>query len=149
MFCLQVCQNSHILYLSLSKSRFESLPFWNVAQVWSCWEIWDLLQDDDLHPSCVLITNCSEILQVLISLSELCLSSTFPSFVNLLVAFPLGSSLLIGEGHIEIGFGRKEFWNPTKWAKYLHLELVFPNFLNKILVFLSTELVSLWHGIGF
>ena len=149
VFCLQVCQNRHILYLSLSKSRFESLPFWNVAKVWNYSEIWDLLQDDDLHPSCLLRTNCSEIPQVLISPFELHLSSTFPTFVNLLVAFPLDSSLLIGEGHIEKGFGRKEFWNPTKWTKYSHLELVFLNFLNKVLVFLSMELVSLWHGIGF
>ena len=48
-----------------------------------------------------------------------------------------------------MGFGRKEFWNPAQWTKYSHLELIFPNFLNKILVFLPEELVSLWYGKGF
>ena len=136
-FCLEVCQNKHPLDLSLSKSRVlgedpllnASLPFWNVGMVWSCSEIWDLLQVDDLHPSCLLRTNCSEIPQVLISPVELHLSSTFPLFLNLFVTFLLGSPLLIEEDQTEMGFGRKEFWNPEQWTKYSHLELIFPNFL--------------------
>ena len=71
------------------------------------------------------------------------------SFLNLFVTFPPGSPLLIGEDHTEMGSGRKEFWNPLQWTKYLHLELIFLNFLNKILVFLAVEPVSLWHGEGF
>ena len=105
-FCLKVCQNKHLLGLCLSKSRVlgedpllnASLSSWNGGKVWSCSEIWDLLQVDDLHPSCLLRPNYSEIHQVLISTVELHLSSTFP----------LGSPLLIGEDHTEMGFGRKE-----------------------------------------
>ena len=68
-FCPEVCQNKHLLDLSLSKSHVlgedpvldASLPFWNVSKVWSCSGLWDLLQVDDLHPSSLLRTNCSEI----------------------------------------------------------------------------------------
>ena len=41
------------------------------------------------------------------------------------------------------------FWNPAQWTKYSHLELIFLNFLNKILVFLPVELASLWPGKNF
>ena len=82
---------------------------------------------------------------VLISPVELHLSSTFTLFLNLFVTFLLGSPLLIGEDQTEMGFGRKEFWNPALWTKYSYLELIFP----KILVFLWQEPVSLWQGKGF
>ena len=116
-FRLELCQNKHLLDLSLSKSRVfgedpllnASLPFWKVRKLWSCSDIWDLLQVDDLHPSYLLRPNSSEIPQVLISPVELHLSSTFPLFPNLYVTFPLGSLLLIGEGHTEMEFRRKEF----------------------------------------
>ena len=107
------------------------------------------IQVDDLYPFCLVRTNCSEIPQVLISSVELHLSATFPLFLNLFVTFPLGSPLIIGEDHTEMGFGRKEFWNPAQWTKYSHLELIFPNFLNKILVFLPVEPVLLWHRKNF
>ena len=64
--------------------------------------------------------------------SDLALSSTFPLFLNLFVTSPFGSPLLIGEDHTEMGFERKEFWNPAQWKKYSHLELIFPNFLNEV-----------------
>ena len=80
---------------------------------------------------------------------ELHFSSTFPLFLNLSVTFPLGSLLLTGKDHTEMGFERKEFWNPAQWVKYSHLELIFPNFLNKTLVFRSVQLASLWPGKDF
>ena len=114
-FCLEVSENKDLLDLSLSKSSFlglepllnPSLPFWNLAKGWSCPEIWNLLQVAELQPYCLLRTNCSEILQVLISLVELYLSLTFPFFLNLFVTFTLGSPLLIGENHTEMGFREK------------------------------------------
>ena len=136
-FRREVCQNKNLLDLSLSKSRAlgedplwnASLPFWNVGKVLSCSEIWYLLQVDDLQPSCLLRTNCSEIPQILISPVELRLSSTFSLFLNLFVTFPYGSPLLNGEDHTEMEVERKEFWNYAQWTKYSHLELTFPNFL--------------------
>ena len=61
-FCLELCQNKHLLDLSLSESRVLGedpllnafLPFWNFGKVWSCSEIWDLLQD--LLPPSFLFT---------------------------------------------------------------------------------------------
>ena len=109
-------------------------PFSNVGKVWSGSEIWDLIEIDDLHPPSLIITNCSEIPQVLISPVELLLCSTFLLFINLFVTFPLGSPLLIGENHTEMAFGRKELWNPVQWTKYSHLFFlvtIFPYFLNK------------------
>ena len=105
--------------------------------------------DPSLSKSCLLRTNCSEIHQVLISPVRLHLSSTFPLFLNLFVTFPIGSPLLIGENHTEMGFERMEFSNLAQWRKYSRLELAFPNFLNKILVFLPVQPVSLWHRKGF
>ena len=156
-FCLEVCQNKHPLDLSLSKSRVlgedpllnACLPFWNIGMVWSCSEICDLLQVDDLHPSCLLRTNCSEITQVLISSAKLHISSTFPLFLNLFVTFPFGSPLLNEEDHTEMEFERKVFWNHAQWTKYSHLELIFPNFPKKNLVFLPVEPILLWLGKGF
>ena len=73
-FCLEVCQNKHLLDLSSSKSRAlgedpllnATFSFLNAGMVWSCSEIWDLLQVDDLYPSCLLRTKYLEIPQVLI-----------------------------------------------------------------------------------
>ena len=92
----------------------------------------------------IVASTCTEF-----SLEALPEQWTFPLFLNLFVTFPLGSSLLIGEDYTEMGFGRNEFWNPVQWTKYSHLELIFLNFLNKVLVFLPVEPVSLWHKEGF
>ena len=89
---------------------------------------------------CWLRATCSGTPQVLISPFELHLSSAFPLFSNSFVIFPFDSPLLIGEHHTEMGFGRNEFWSPEQWAKYSHLELIFPIFLNKILGFLPVSL---------
>ena len=148
--CTQpVLETSYFQWLPLWRSKF-SFHHFNFGSY--CWVnfilIWeefvsltdlDLLQIDDLYPSCLLRTNCSKIPQVLISPVELHFPSMYPLFLNLFVTFPF----------TELEFGRKEFWNPAQRTKYSNLEVIFRNFLNKILVLLPMEPVSLWNGNGF
>ena len=156
-FCLEVCQNRHLLDPSLSKSRVfgedlllnASLSFWNDGMVRSCSEIWDLLQVDDLQPFCLLWTNCSEILQVLIISPSWIAPFLKISFIseftcNLSSWFTLAN----WGGPYWNGVWEKGILKPFKMDK-IFASWVFPNFLNKMLVLLPVEPVSLWHGKGF
>lgn len=159
-FCWEVCQNKHFIGPSLSKSCFPQevsllnafLPFRklvkyekllrNLRFITGLWPLSFLFTKNKLFKNSPRSPRPPRTV-------EFHFSSVFPIPLNLFLTFPLGSSLLIREDHTEMGFRRQEFWYFVQWTKYTHLDIIFPNFPNKILVFLQVEPTSLWHGKGF